>query len=764
MLLSALCASVVIYFMLKMRQILTLIFVFLLDWGTSLLAQDDLKYKDIFSLLQSSKKEDIYPLLKAYQGKDPLFANAYYQLGLINEDWAKSYDPLTQHEQVDYFMYNTRLFFGLAKHYLDEKQARRYKEYFNKVKPAAGKTEPGFKEIQDDLIEHLNSIEVYKLHVDQTYRFFTQSVSHYNKCVALFMNICGSQKMLKEIYLTANDSLIQQTKILKEDYDSAIINFDKFRMALDSFPLKNYKQQKLIRSIETYRLDGLTGSDFTKDTVPMWNYREWVINLETVLNTEIKDLRLRLDSTNKRLDDVITLFLKKSEPITPVYHLPKIDPILRNKLEKIDFGSTALQCIIYKHNLLQFITLCRDSLNNPFDSLKQISIMRKGRYYRDLVKNKQLVDSLLLSFSNSTTVANIKKYDKFFEVNFPGNATLINYLNNQKILLSSFLDKSFDFFSDYLVHYKQNTSVTGDLIWKKIPVSHVVIAPGQTDPLLTDHYQANVSRTDKAGNIYLAGTLIQAGKKAVAFIAFAEKSKAVSWLRTFDMSEKGMDFYNYALNLELTNNGCFAVISSLFPGIDSVSVTNTIVRLDLKGNELFRKKINPGSVMRWFLFDDINNKLFTAFQGKKVAPTEIGPADLTFSALDSAGNAIWNYSEKIEGQLSDIIRTDNNWLIYCNVSGYSSDNKWISVKDEKDQASKGILSILIDSSGKQVQFNQYKQSNPAVMERLIKLNSETLNILGFRNKNINNPGSPGDNPGKLVYILVDKKGNPIYTY
>ena len=136
--------------MFKLRLLLVLIVLFLLDSSICILGQDDLKYKDIFNALQTAKKEEIYPLLKAYQIKDPHFANTYYQLGLINEDWAREYDPLTEHEQVDFFIYNTGLFFGLANHLLDEKQARRNSQFFNKVKPAPGKSEPGFKEIKED--------------------------------------------------------------------------------------------------------------------------------------------------------------------------------------------------------------------------------------------------------------------------------------------------------------------------------------------------------------------------------------------------------------------------------------------------------------------------------------------------------------------------------------------------------------------------------------------------------------------------------------
>jgi hypothetical protein len=750
--------------MLKMRYIFPLLFIFLLNWGASLLAQDDLKYKDIFNALKTATKEDIFPLLNAYQGKNPYFANTYYQLGLINEDWARGYDPLTEHEQVDYFIYNTKLYFGLAKHYLDEKQARRYKEYFNKTKPAAGKTEPGFKEIQDDISEHLKNIAIYQTHVNLSYISFTQSVSHYNKCIGLFMNICGTQKMLKEIYLTANDSLIQQTRSLQQDFDSALFYFAKFRLELDSFPLKNYKQHYQLKSIETYRLDGLTGSDFTRDTIMIWNYKEWVMNLNQILTTEIKDLRTRIDSTNQKLDKAILFFLKNPDWMGTGFHSPEIDPIIKNKLVKIDFGSTVLQLINYKENLLKFLSLSRDSINSPPDSSKQIPLLRKSRYYQDLVTHKLIVDSMLVAFSSSAIDPNIKKYARFFASNFPGNDALKNFTANQVKNNSGILDTAFENLREYLLYKQKNINSSVNLIWKKTSISPIAIHAGQADPLLTDHYQTYVAKTDKSGNLFLAGSFMQANKRPVAFIAYAEKAKTINWLKTYDLSENGMAFFNYTLNLELSSNGCYAVVSSLLPGIDSITVNNTLIRLDSKGNELLRQKNRSGSLMRWLLFDDINNKLFAAFQGKKVSFSETGREELCVSSMDSIGNSYWNYTTNLEGQVSDIIRMDANWLILCNASGYSMDSKWITVKDAKDQSSSGILSILIDASGKYLQTQQYKQCNPAEIEKPVKINSEILNILGFRNKDKTNPGSPGGNPGKLVYLLVDKKGNPFYEY
>lgn len=747
-----------------LRQILLFSTLIFLDSGFFILAQNDLKYKDIFSTLQTAKKEEIYPLLLTYQGKDPHFANVYYQLGLINEEWARGYDPLTEHPQVSQFIYNTNLFFGLAKYYLDEKQARRNSQYFNKVKPAPGKSDPGFKEIQEDLESHLKNIQIYKTHADQAYEYFTQTTSYYNKCVELFLNICGNQNMLKEIYLTANDSFLRQTDHLLLDFDSTILYFDKLKLGLDSFPLKNYKQRYQLKSIETYRLDGLTGSDFTNDTVQLWNYKAWVLNLNRILTTEIKDLRNHIDSANLKLDKAISLFQNKPDWNASGFHFPEIDPLLKNRLVKIDFGSVALKLINYKESLIKLIVLSRDSLNVSTDSLKQIPILKKSWYYQDLVYKKELVDSLLQDFEHSTTKSNIKKYEKFFEQNFTGNDAFIKYTSAQKKFISITLDKALENFKNYLLFEPSKVSAESNLYWKKAAIPVKGIQAGQGDQILTDHYLTYVSKTDNTGNLFLAGSFIQAGKKPVAFIAYAEKAKTVNWLKTYDFSINNQPSYNYALNLEVNGSGCYVVVSSILPGIDSVSVDNTILRLDLKGNELMRQKSHPGSIIRWLLFDDINNKIFAAFQGKKIGLADTGPGELYFSSMDSTGIPQWNYSTSISGELADIVRMGENWLIFCNVSGFTSGAKWIAVKDDKDQPSKGIISILLNGSGEYLQTNQYKQCIPAEIEKLVKLNSETLNVLALRKKEKPNPTSAPDNTGRLVYLLVDKKGNPFYLY
>ena len=94
------------------KIILLILFVCVLY---STYSQRKLKYKDIYDVVLANNIEQAYSLLTEYQKIDPEFPNTYFQLGLISFDWTKDADPLTQMSEVEYFIYNSTLFLGLAK-------------------------------------------------------------------------------------------------------------------------------------------------------------------------------------------------------------------------------------------------------------------------------------------------------------------------------------------------------------------------------------------------------------------------------------------------------------------------------------------------------------------------------------------------------------------------------------------------------------------------------------------------------------------------
>ena len=72
-----------------------------------------------------NEQEEVYSLLLVYQKQDPYFANTYFQLGLISKYWSKDYDALTNLRDVEFFIYNTGLYFGLASSKIDAKEIRK---------------------------------------------------------------------------------------------------------------------------------------------------------------------------------------------------------------------------------------------------------------------------------------------------------------------------------------------------------------------------------------------------------------------------------------------------------------------------------------------------------------------------------------------------------------------------------------------------------------------------------------------------------------
>ncbi len=102
----------------------TLILLILFS-SSALFAQRKIKYNDVYDIVLNGEREEAYAQLLAYQKQDPDFANTYFQLGLIADYWARNYDPLTEYEYVKTFIYDTKLYYGLAKLKLkDEKSCR----------------------------------------------------------------------------------------------------------------------------------------------------------------------------------------------------------------------------------------------------------------------------------------------------------------------------------------------------------------------------------------------------------------------------------------------------------------------------------------------------------------------------------------------------------------------------------------------------------------------------------------------------------------
>ena len=100
---------------------------------------------------------------------------------------------------------------------------------------------------------------------------------------------------------------------LENSFDSTIYYLQNYQTAIKNYPIKNYNQKYKLLPIETYRLHGLTGSDFLKDEIPIWNYGTWVKNVRQVIKTDIEDMRNQINKADQKLNENISILAESRE-------------------------------------------------------------------------------------------------------------------------------------------------------------------------------------------------------------------------------------------------------------------------------------------------------------------------------------------------------------------------------------------------------------------------------------------------------------------
>ena len=80
----------------------------------------------------------MYQLLLMHQKQEPTHANTYYQLGVIGQKWSKELDLLQDRQNQEFYLKSAIQNFNEAKKLIDEKEARKHREYYVGVKPATG--------------------------------------------------------------------------------------------------------------------------------------------------------------------------------------------------------------------------------------------------------------------------------------------------------------------------------------------------------------------------------------------------------------------------------------------------------------------------------------------------------------------------------------------------------------------------------------------------------------------------------------------------
>lgn len=430
-----------------MRIVIIIFFSILLSFQG--FAERKLKYDDIFDVVKSGDKDKAYTLLLAYQRQDPDFANAYFQLALIARDWTKEFNPFTEFQYVKLFIYNTKLYFGLAKLKLKEEKKKNRDLYENAgIIPLGKKLK--ITDIDLYINAQLDSIKLFEKNIVKIINNFNKSSDSYNECVNIFMDINTKYSKIKNIYLENDEALLQNINNLEMYFDSTKIYFNNYKKAIKAYPIKGYNQEYELKKIITYRLNGLTNSNFLENKFYLWDYKTWVNEVKKTKAERIKSNRLDIISLENLMKNKIRILEK--DVFSDNYKPYKLDEKFVYKIEKYDNNSLLVKLFKLNEAKINYSTFFRKKINNP-KTYKEYSLGKSSEYCYNLLNKKIYSDSINKEFKENIKASDILKYKKFYMTSYNGMQGLKDYSLRQDMFFKARQKDANELLKDRLFYF-----------------------------------------------------------------------------------------------------------------------------------------------------------------------------------------------------------------------------------------------------------------------------------------------------------------------
>jgi hypothetical protein len=735
------------------RFILLIIFIYSLSSQISF-GQRNLKYKDVFKTVEEKSKEEAYSVLLVYQKQDPFFANTYLQLGIISQFWSKDYDPLTDLKDVEFFIYNTNLYYGLALSKIDQKEVRKNIKYYLNIDRFKGREEVGFEEVRSYIQEQMDANNEYSKNVQIVTKLFNLSIKHYNNCVRIFKEINTNHNKIKDIYLTASSKFLDNLNELESSFDSTIYYLQNYQTSIKSYPIKNYNQKYKLLPIETYRLQGLTGSDFLNDEIPIWNYGLWVKNIKQVLNTDIVDMRNQINIADQKLNENISM-LTDAREFKSDYPRLKVDEKLKYKIGKYDFQSLLLKLFNFKESKINLVADLRNPVNNPKDTLSKFSLLEKARFYESVLNSKKKCDSLNQDIVSSVNAYEINKYNDFFTSKYGGDAGLKNYLKNESGFLSLQLKNAHNNYKEFLIQSLANNSKPADSIRYKNMAFNFFGTAANFENTSPNVCYVNNYMSNSSGEIYYTGYLKEGNNPFYAFLAKIKNMTDIVWMKIIPSNPNN----SCGLFVEAKDDGCDVLIYST----SEAGIQNQILTFDPDGKQKDKIDLGINAFPRYFKYDEINQKYLILFKGIKPDQLECLDDELLVLQFDPIiKKEVWKQSLKLKGVFNEVVSMNQNIFIINNFTEYQSDLGYTSSVAGKSPNSTNAIIFIIDLNGNLSKEIPILDNKPFFLTNAIKINSNTINLLGFRNEFFDIKKVQKSDLGELVYLLLDANGNVFY--
>jgi hypothetical protein len=718
---------------------------------TLLFSQSD--FKDVYKALSVDDKFSNMITLQKYQQQNPNHAIAYYLLAKIYNEYMCETDPLTMIDFINTNYNELKTNFQLAKFQLDEGQARRDRDYYGDIQITTDKRNVTLPDIIIDIDKRLGSAKEYYNNATGVHDNYTRCIEKYNQCLYSFRDILRLNAYYKDLSLMSDNELLKQVKDIASNFDSVLVFFQAYTVSCEKMAhlLKVYQYH--LNPITTYRLEGLVEADFTAPIVELWDFKSWAGSFLKTHETDIVAIRDGLYREEEKQKQQINR-LKNEETYGDEMVVYKTEDKFLNLIAKYDFSSIAKELLAYKNEKIDFLTMCRRTINDP-SALNNEYFENRLLYYKELSFKKRELNDKADKLKQSGTMDAIGKYLGFFDSKYNGHDGFVRWCNVDKydndLILNTHLRKiqlfherdiSEYYYSDSIVkHANMNLSFGAQ--------------PILCDSIYSDTLITTANQQFKNKWNYLFGIRYDKKNNMSPFITRVDKAGRFSWFTDVKTSvNQNATIKIPVLNLIRDDSTTISLCHARNSNSDTLSGSNFLIGCNWKGEVFQQSLINDIGFPRYLHYDEINQQYLIITKGNSIVNVNNEIDTLSVILTDQNGNMVWKKQFLIKGSLVDVINTNSNFFIVCNAETFSFfDNN--NVIESKIDAKGSIISIYINRDGKIKHGFEYSIDGGISATLSRKITSNLLTI----------SGAVKDMNGKedVFYLLTDSDGIPVFS-
>lgn len=727
-------------------QIATILSISLLT-STASIAQT-INYDDLYKELDRLSPQQAFFRLFQFQSQNPHFANTYVQLGHASEKVLKNIDPLRDFELANYWVGNAVLYYSLFSHYLQSNEVRRYRELYANIPVAAD----GRKIENEDVLYYVQQRMAYCTNyrdsVTLIYKALEKSKDHYNNCVRMFTQMNDSYDNINELLLQANNASVNSLENLGKQYKQSIESFDNYRSLIQKYPIAGYNQSYLLKKIETYRLDGLTNSDFLKDTFDLWDYGQWVDNVLNTYYNDIISLRYEISSIQKMFNDNKRR-LSLMEYVSLGEEFSSFDELFMFRLGKYDNSSLVRELFRYLNERQNYLILDKLPLNNPNDSAYAV-MNRKIRFYHRMAMQHLTTQNSLNIFRESINPDRVKRFWDFFEQEYNGIGGLLQFKEREDVFLNQTMNLALQNLKGYLDLQKTTRALVGNATSTRgfnIPLYPVTPdVPNYKSITYNTKYINEVQGEPR----FVSGFLKRTGQTPIAFAAKISPDRKIEWVREIGGKTRvTLPQGDEAKQVFEADKGCITLVT----GKDASSKwVNSIVMLDDKGRDKLNKRLEIEDEAVFYHYDEIIKVSTLGFASQTDGEAKLYQS-FTIASADSLGNIKWKTPLDINGQLIDIIRTENGYLAFFNFTSHQIDGRRVNAGSSYNHMAHIMVELTND--GLVTKSIPILSNQSYRIERVYSISSDEVNLIGYST-------DPNQIESKIIYLIMSSKGNIVY--